>query len=619
MIFREELIYMSRLELTLNRRDLSAVSSLYSEVTRRLTSDSAGACPVELASAFVKLCHAQSCGKCTPCRVGLYQLNILIDKVLDGNADRDTLSLIEKTADVIFKTADCAIGFEGARVVLDSVKAFRDEYISHIENGRCVSLYESPVPCVAYCPAHVDIPGYVALVSEGRYSDAVRLIRKDNPFPSACALICEHPCENFCRRGMTDAAVNIRGLKRMAVDNAGDVPVPEREKSTGKKVAVIGGGPSGLTAAYYLSLMGHEVTVYERRKKLGGMLRYGIPAYRLPREILDREISSILSAGITAYTDTEIGKDISFDELRKNNDAVYLSIGAHKDNRLGIDGENGRGVMSAVEMLRGIGDGEMPDFTGKRVVIIGGGNVAMDCTRTSMRLGAESVICAYRRRKEDMTALPEEIEGAMQEGCEIRELMSPEGIELDSNGQVTAVCFKPQIISKVSRGRPGVSDADCESISISADIVVVAIGQKVESGYFEEQGIPASRSGFLADGGCEIKEVEGVFSGGDCVTGPATAIRAIAAGKTAAANIDSFLGCNHEIKTDVDIPEPRTGVYPPCGRVQLSERSPQQRKHDFELMENSMTAQQAAQESSRCLRCDRFGYGIFRGGRTWKW
>lgn len=610
---------MSRLELTAKKRNASTVNSLYDDISRRLAFDPVAACPVDITATFIRLAHSQSCGKCTPCRIGLGQLYTLCEKVICGQADEKTVSLMEKTARVIMDTADCAIGYEGARVAYESIRAYKDDFLAHAKTGFCTVQYDNPVPCVAYCPAHVDIPGYISLVSEGRYADAVRLIRKDNPFPSACALICEHPCENHCRRGIVDDAVNIRGLKRMAVDNAGDVPVPECNEKTGKKVSIIGGGPSGLTAAYYLALMGHEVTVYDKRKKLGGMLRYGIPAYRLPREILDKEIESILSTGIKAITDTEIGKDITFDEIKASSDAIYLAIGAHTDNKLGIDGENGNGVISAVQMLRGIGDGEMPDFSGKKVVVVGGGNVAMDCTRSSMRLGAEKVTCVYRRRKEDMTALVEEIDGAIEEGCEVSELMAPERIELDENGNVKALWVKPQMISTVSRGRPSVINADGDSIRIDADIVVVAIGQKIESGYFEEQGTPAKWGRFLAGTDCVISENEGIFSGGDCVTGPATAIKAIAAGKTAAANIDNYLGFNSEISVPVEIPVPKFGIHPACGRINLEEREASQRKHDFLLMEKKMTLQQANQESSRCLRCDKYGYGSFRGGRTWKW
>jgi len=252
----------------------------------------------------------------------------------------------------------------------------------------------------------VDIPGYIALVGEERYADAVTLIRKDNPFPTACALVCEHPCEARCRRNMIDDSVNIRGLKRMAVDYSVEVPNPENAESTGKKIAIIGGGPSGLSAAYYLQLMGHQTTVFEKRKRLGGMLVYGIPSYRLPRERLEEDIKTILDTGAEVRMETSIGSnddEISMNQLRDEYDAVYISIGAHTDKKIGIENEDANGVISAVEMLRNIGDNEMPNFKDKTVAVIGGGNVAMDVARSAIRLGAKKVNVVYRRRKVDMT------------------------------------------------------------------------------------------------------------------------------------------------------------------------------------------------------------------------
>lgn len=273
---------MSRLSIVTKDKAQITIEALYKDLERRIVASPPGLCPVDLTSAFIKMCLAQTCGKCVPCRVGLKQLSKLLDDVLDGNATLETIDLIELTAESIYASADCAIGFEAAAMVLTGLKGYREDFEEHILHNRCISNAKQSIPCVALCPAGVDIPGYIALVKEKRYADAVRLIRKDNPMPVTCALICEHPCENRCKRGMVDYPVNIRGLKKVAVDNAGEVPIPECAESTGKTVAVVGGGPGGLSAAYYLSLMGHKVTVYEQRKKLGGMLRYGIPNYRLP-------------------------------------------------------------------------------------------------------------------------------------------------------------------------------------------------------------------------------------------------------------------------------------------------------------------------------------------------
>ena len=612
---------MSRLEVKTPGQAQAVVEQLYRNMERRIAASPPGLCPVDMALNFLDLCRAQTCGKCVPCRIGLTQLSNMIREVLDGEPDLGILRRIEKTAQVIVDTADCAIGTDAAQLVLMGLKGFRDDYEEHILHHRCLGSLKNPVPCVALCPAGVDIPGYIALIGEGRCADAVRLIRKDNPFPTACAYICEHPCEARCRRNMVDDALNIRGLKRYAVDQAGDVPQPRPAKATGKSVAIIGGGPGGLSAAYYLALMGHKVTVYERQKQLGGMMRYGIPSYRFPREKLDAEIASILSLGIEVHTGVNVGTDVSFDQLKQEYDCLYLSIGAHTDKKTGIPGEDSLGVVSAVELLRHIGDNEMPDFTGQNVAVIGGGNVAMDVTRSAIRLGAEKVTCVYRRRQEDMTAQAEEVEGAIAEGAEVLTLQAPLRIEAGEDGRAAALWTQPQIIGEMDKaGRPRPDTADVEPLRIPADTIIVAIGQGIETRGLEQTGIKIQRGGaLLADSSTQLPDMVGVFAGGDCVTGPATVIRAIAAGKAAAANIDEYLGFNHEIESEVKVPTPRCADLRPRGRVNATERDAGERKGDFQCIECGMTDQEAGQESSRCLRCDHFGYGIFKGGRVEKW
>lgn len=612
---------MSRLDIKTPSQSQTIVDELYRSVERRIASSPPGLCPIDMAQNFLNLCHAQTCGKCVPCRIGLGQLSHMMGKVLDGEATLETIDLIEQTAQVIVDTADCAIGINAAQLVLMGVRGFRDDYEEHILHHRCLGSLKNPVPCVNLCPAGVDIPGYIALVNEGRYADAVRLIRKDNPFPVACAYICEHPCEARCRRRMVDDAINIRALKRFAVDQAGDVPNPPCAESTGKSVAIVGGGPGGLSAAYYLSLMGHKVTVFEKRKQLGGMLRYGIPSYRFPREKLDAEIASILSLGIEVHTDVDVGGELTFEELRQRYDCLYLAIGAHTDKKTGIEGEDSGSVISAVELLRSIGDGDLPDFRGKRVVVIGGGNVAMDVTRSAIRLGADKVCCVYRRRREDMTALPEEAEGAVAEGAELLMLMAPVRIESDAEGNAVALWVQPQIIGEMDRqGRPRPNTAQMPQVRIPADIIIVAIGQGIESHGFEQSGVRVQRGGnILAESSSRLINMDDVFAGGDCVTGPATVIRAIAAGKVAAANIDEFLGFHHEIRADVEVPAPRFSDMAPRGRVNTTERDAGERRDDFACIECGLTPEEALQESSRCLRCDHFGYGVFKGGRVQKW
>lgn len=608
---------MSRLDIKTPSRAQTVVEGLYRDMERRIAASPPGLCPVDMSLSFLQLCHAQTCGKCVPCRIGLGQLTLLINQVLDGEATMETIAIIEKTARSIVNTADCAIGRDAARLVVEGLEGFRDDYEEHVKHNRCLAGLQNPVPCVALCPAGVDIPGYMALVGEGRCADAVRLIRKDNPFPTACAYICEHPCEARCRRNMVDDAINIRGLKRYAVDHAGVVPQPECAPATGKKVAIIGGGPSGLSCAYYLALMGHGVTVYEEREQLGGMLRYGIPSYRFPREKLDAEIESILSLGIEVHTGVTVGRDVWLEKLEQEYDCIYIAIGAHQDKKTGIPGENSKNVISAVEMLRAIGDNEMPDFTGKQVVVIGGGNVAMDVTRSSIRLGADKVTCVYRRRQADMTALPDEITGALAEGAELMTLAAPVRIEADEDGAAKALWVQPQIIGEVDKaGRPRPGKAALEEVRIPADVIVVAIGQGVEIQGFDQAGVPIQQGAFVAGLSGQVRDMDSVFAGGDCVTGPATAIRAIAAGKVAAANIDEHLGFRHEITVDVEIPSPKLNNSPPHGRIDTTEREACERKHDFEDIECGLTQEGACAEAGRCLRCDHFGYGIFRGGRN---
>ena len=611
---------MSRLKIAIENEAVQTVERLYKDLERRIVASPPGICPVDLALNFLRLCHAQTCGKCVPCRIGLGQLATYLEDVLDGRATMATLGEIERLAKDIEISADCAIGTEAARMVLRGLDGFRDEYVAHIQTGNCTYHINQPVPCVALCPAGVDIPGYIALIREGRCADAVRLIRKDNPFPTACALICEHPCEARCRRNMLDSSVNILGLKRYAVDNAGVVPAPVCGPSTGKRVAIVGGGPSGLSAAYYLQLMGHSCTVFELRPKLGGMLRYGIPNYRFPRERLQEDIDCILSTGVEIKYNTKIGESLTIDDLRRQYDAVYVSIGAQSDKKVGIEGEESKNVYSAVDLLGSIGSDNPPDFTGKRVVVIGGGNVAMDCVRSSLRLGASEAKIVYRRRKEDMTALPEEVDGALEEGCGLMQLHAPLRIEADENGNACALWAQPQIIGKIDAwGRAKVSAAAKEPVRIAADVVVVAIGQGIETRHFEQAGMSVKRGNLAALPDGMVSDLPGVFAGGDCVTGPATVIRAIAAGKVAAANIDNYLGFNHLISVDVDIPAAISEDKHHCARVNLGEKDAQERKDNFEHIECGMTAQEAAQECGRCLRCDHYGYGIFKGGRAAIW
>ena len=597
----------------------AVMDDLHDALGRRLAVSSLAPCPVEFTAALVNLCSTQSCGKCTPCRVGLSALSDLLADVLEGRADESTLNLIERTARTIYLSSDCAIGYESGAMALTAIRGFRDDFEHHIREHSCGFDREARVPCVSGCPAHVDIPGYISLVEAGRYADAVKVIRKNNPLPLVCGLVCEHPCEMHCRRGMVDDPMNILALKRFAVEHSDlNDHKPHVVDNTGKRVAVIGGCPAGLSCAYYLAVMGHKVTIFEQRHHLGGMLRYGIPSYRLPRERLQAEIDWILSVGI----DVELDHSVNGEELARlcdEFDAVYLAIGAHSDKKLGLPGEEAPGVESAVKMLRAIGDDALPDLSGQRVCVIGGGNVAMDVARSAVRCGAEKVSIVYRRRICDMTAQDAEIAGAQAEGCEVLELTAPLAIETGEDGRVRGLRVQPQIIGEPRRGRPAPRAAATPEQVIPCERVFVAIGQDIDSKPFEDMGIACKWGRVVTDSDGAVPNFDGLFSGGDCQTGPATVIRAINAGRVASANIDHYLGFDHKIKLDVELPTVQFKGKHECGRCELGEREAGERIHDWNLVEQGLTEEEARQEASRCLRCDHFGFGAFRGGRNLEW
>ena len=608
---------LSKLSIAPRSRDDARIGAQLDAYGRRVAATPPGMCPLAVQLAMLQASGAQTCGKCVPCRDGIPQLAAMLQRVVDCDADEATLELMRALAEMIRDTSDCAIGYEAARLVLEGFETFADEYAAHLRDRACQEGVGQTVPCETLCPAHVDVPAYIALTAEGRYADAVNMVRKDNPFPTACAFVCEHPCEARCRRTLVDAPLNIRGIKKFAVDQApaDRVAPPQHSVDTARTVAVIGGGPSGLTCAYFLALMGHRVTVFEGRAQLGGMLRYGIPAYRFPRERLDEDIRGILGAGtITARCGEPVGAH-EMAEIADTYHAVYVAVGAQAGKTLSLDGVDAEGVMSAVDLLGAIGDGTYPDFTGKRVVVVGGGNVAMDCARTSVRAGAAEVSVAYRRRKVDMTALPAEVESAIAEGVEMIELEAPEAIETDERGRCTALVTQPQMIGPVRGGRPAPVAADKPKRRIEADVVLIAVGQDVVSGPFEEFGMQAARGRFAADEHLAAEGFDNVFVGGDCQTGPATVIRAIAAGKVAARNIDEFLGYHHKLPCDIEVPPAYPNDRVPKGRVEIMERPARERKRDFEGVETGMSREEAVQECGRCLRCDRFGSGALEGGR----
>ena len=579
----------------------------------RMNSYPPGMCPLVLYRSLLQISMNQSCGKCVPCRDGLVEVKKMLNSILNGDAEPDTVDKMRNMCRMIRQTADCVVGVSAADLILDSLTEFEDEYNSHIHNRRCVENVAQTIPCTTLCPAHVNVPGYIALIAEGDYAGAVNMIRDRNPFPTACAMVCEHPCERKCRRTFIDQAVNIRGLKMYAVDQiaADQVKTPAANVSTGKRVAVIGAGPSGLTAAYYLALMGHKVVVYEEHEKPGGMLRYGIPEYRLPKDRLDEDIRAILGAGdIELKCGKKIGEDISLGDLRREYDAVYLGLGAQIGNRMPIENADAENVIPAADFLQQVAAGHPMDLTGKKVVLIGGGNVAMDAARTACRLGAET-IHVFTRKRDDLTALPEEIEGAMQEGVRFRTLLSFLHIETDKEtGKACAVWLQPQIVGEYDRfGFVTTEHSSAYPYRFLCDVLILGVGQRSDVTAFEKEGVPVSRGRIDADEACMVKDMPGVFSGGDCVTGPSTAINAIAAGQVAAYNIDEYLGYHHKVSCDAVVPAAMPNRCVPTGRAEIEQVDPFERRKDFKPVELTMNHEEAMREAGRCLRCDHYGCG----------
>lgn len=536
---------VAKLSIAPRSRDDARIAAHLDTFARRVEATPPGMCPLAVQLTMLQASGAQTCGKCVPCRDGIPQLAAMLKRVVDCDADEGVLEGLRALAEMIRDTSDCAIGYEAARSVLEGLDTFADEYASHVHVRVCQAGVGQTVPCETLCPAHVDVPAYIALTAAGDYAGAVNMVRKDNPFPTACAFVCEHPCETRCRRTLIDAPINIRGIKKFAVDQmpADQVAPPPRSVDTARTVAVIGGGPSGLTCAYFLALMGHRVTVFEERAQLGGMLRYGIPAYRFPRERLDEDIRGILNAGtITARCGEAVGAH-EMAEIADTYHAVYVSIGAQTGKSLRIDGVDAEGVVSAVDLLGAIGDGDYPDFTGKRVVVVGGGNVAMDAARTARRLGAE-VTVVYRRGREEMPARAEEVHHAEQEGIRFQLLTNPTRILGDEKGWVSGVeCVRMELGEPDASGRRRPTAVEGSEFVIDIDMLVVAAGSKTNPLIAKTTpGLEVTpRSLIVADERTGATSKPGVFAGGDAVIGAATVILAMGAGKRAAAGIAEYL------------------------------------------------------------------------------
>lgn len=574
-------------------------------------------CMVDTARYFMDFIQDESCGKCVACRVGTKRMLEILERITRGEGREGDVELLKELGSVIKDTAMCGLGQTAPNPVFSTIKYFPEEYEEHIRKrycraGVCTDLFISP--CENSCPANVNVPGYLRLIAAGRFLDAYYLVRQENPLPAICGRICTHPCERRCRRATVEEAVAICDLKRFISDYA---MKSEKEYvhdivclKNGQKVAIIGAGASGLTCGYYLARTGYEVDIYEREAVAGGILAYGIPEYRLPTEILKREVDVICRSGVNILTNTEVGKDIGFKELRTMYDAIYIATGTQMPQKVNIPGENLKGVLPGISFLKEVKLYNNVDLTGHVVAVIGGGNTAIDSARTALRLGAKKVMVLYRRTRSVMPAYAVEIEEAIHEGVELHELVSPVRFLSDKRGHVAKIeCVRRKISNFDNTGRRNTSPIEGSNFLIDVDTVVTAAGQYGDLPFISKDDIGVTPWGtFVVDDDTQMTSMPGVFAGGDVVRGPDEIIRAIADGKNAARSIDLFLngkgilnkGENIEIPKLFDDDDVISHERFPMDLLPLELRN-----NSFDEVVLGYHKLNAIAEAMRCLHCDR--------------
>jgi NADH-quinone oxidoreductase subunit F len=572
-------------------------------------------CMVEFAKYFLQFACDESCGKCPPCRIGSTRMLEILERIASGNGEPDDIDRIRHLASGMQRGSLCALGQLTPSPVLSVLRHFEEEFWAHILEARCPAASCQMLvraPCVSACPAGVDVPAYLALVGQGRYAEALAVHREANPFAMICGRVCPAFCEDVCRRGQIDDPIAIRHVKRFMADQYYAEPwtPPRLAPPKNIKVAIIGAGPCGLTAALRLAQQGYKVTIFERMPLAGGMMTYGIPAYRLPREPLFAEIDNIRRAGVDIRCNMELGTDFTIKSLKEEGyQAIVLALGAHRSRNLGIDGEHKKGVYHGVQMLRDIASGKLPDLTGKSVVVVGGGDTAMDAARSALRLGAKNVQVVYRRTQHEMPAIKEEFIGAQEEGVQFHFLVTP--VAILGNEEVTGVRLQRQTLGDFDRsGRRRPVPIPGSEFNMACDVLVPAIGQIT---WVDDESLGMHRKATFEVGKAfELDDVPGVFAAGDAVSGPATVVQSVAHGNQVALTVDHWLTTEelggvyyhpkrHDIPQLFDLDE-----YADARRPASKMLSPQDRldRNSFTEVELEFDARTIQEECKRCLRCD---------------
>ena len=577
-------------------------------------------CMVDVARYFLEFNSAESCGKCTPCREGLSQALAILTKITKGQGSYEDITKLELLSRTIKDTAICGLGQTAPNPILTTLKYFRQEYEEHIQekrcySGSCDSLYMAL--CENSCPLHMNIPGYIELIKEDRIEEAFELTLRDNPIPGTIGRICHFHCQMRCRRDQLDEPVSQGEIHRYLADTMYKLGkeheiysrlIKEKLPSTGKKIAIVGAGPAGLTAAYYLVRLGHEVTIYDALPEAGGVVRFGIPQYRLPKSVLQKEVEFIKKLGVKFEFNKKLGTDFSIDKLKEDFNAVYLAIGAWKDANLGIIGENAKGVFKGTEVLKELALGLTPEL-GQKVLIIGAGNVAIDAARSIWRLGKE-VTVVYRREKSDMPANIAEIVESEAEKIKYKFLASPNEICVDKLGNVAALRIELMTVGSIdtSGRRKPVSLNKFEEIT--CDSIILAVGERVDSEMLttENTKFALRKDGrIFVDPFTYRTSIPKIYAGGDAVTGPATAAEAMGMAKKAAKSIDfdlmqenRFYKLFRAFEYSNNIP-----VNPKKSPKNKSEKlTVKERIGNFQEVEIGYSGEQARNEVNRCLRCD---------------
>ncbi len=578
-------------------------------------------CMVDVAKYFLNFLRDESCGKCISCREGTQRMWEIVRDISEGMGTEKDIQLLEKLAQATKDASLCGLGQTAANPVLSTLRYFRREYESHIFSKKCPALVCREIvsaPCQYVCPIDQEASVYIALIAQGKFEEAFKVIIKDNPLPSVCGRVCHHPCETVCKAGEIGEPIAIRDLKRFVMDWArqNDFQIPvQRTKTDKEKVAIIGAGPAGLAAGYHLCLKGYQTTIFESLPVPGGMLAIGIPEHRLPNKILNADIENIIKSGVSIKTNTALGKDFTIDDLFKQGyRAVFIATGAHKSMDLKIPGENAEGVIQAMELLHAVNLGEKVKL-GEKVGIIGGGNAAIDAARVAIRSkDCQKVTILYRRTRKEMPAFEEEIDSALQEGIEIQYLVAPKKV-LVKNGKVVGVeCIRMKLGDLDESGRRRPVPIEGSEFSVELNTLIPAIGERPDISFVKDgDNLKITKWGtILADEEVLLTDREGVFAGGDVFTGPKTVVEAISAGKIAAASIEKYLQ-GKRLSRDYKLSRPSLYVEPielteeeiqKAKRAKMPKLSLNARKKNFKEVELGLNEEKAVKEARRCLRCE---------------